>query len=411
MFNDQVKKTQLENGIRIVTEYMPSVRSVAVGIWIGVGSANERPDNNGISHFLEHMVFKGTKKRSARDIALSLESLGGSINGSTGKDVTIYNAYVLDEYIDVALDVLIDIIKEPKFAEQDIALEKTVVLSEINHSKENPEELISDYLYYRLFPNHPLGYFILGKPENIQHFNRDHLFNYLNSEYTGDRIVFAAAGNVDHDHVVDLVRQKYEPNTLSSAKASNIPLPETDKGTFFYHNRSSHQAHICMGTRIFGYNDERKYELALLDLLLGGGMSSRLFQNIREKYGFAYNVYSFSDLMKDTGIFGCYMACDVNKVDQSTDLLLTEIDKIRKNSIASEELDRIKSQVKGMLILGMESSARRMRKIAETEIYNAEHIRVEKVLQKVEKIVPSDLTEIAREFLDESNLTLAVLTP
>ena len=406
-----VKKTVLPNGVRVVSERMDHVRSVSLGIWIGVGSGNETNTNNGISHFLEHMVFKGSKKRSAREIALSLESLGGSINGSTGKDVTVYTAYVLDEHIDIAIDVLTDIIREPKLSDSDITLEKNVVLAEISHSLENPEDMILDEFYSHLFPNHPLGFLILGKPENVRKFGREDLLNFMQQEYTGDRFVFAAAGHVDHDHFVELVKRHFEPFAITSNNKHFVPLPKASTGVIRHSHKSSNQAHIVIGSTIFGYNDERKYALALLDLTLGGGMSSRLFQNIREKYGFAYNVYSFTDLMADIGAFGCYMACDVKRVDQAVELLMHEIDKIRKNTITEKELDMIKSQVKGMMLLGMESSSRRMRKIAETEIYNAKHISLDEVLEKVNKISPSDLTEIANEFLAEPKLTTTILTP
>jgi len=409
--NNDVKKTILENGIRVVTERMPFVRSVSVGAWVFVGSGNETSANNGISHFLEHMLFKGTKHRTAKEIAQSLESLGGGINASTGKEISLYNAHVLDENIDVAVDVLADILQNSNLANDDLELEKHVILAEINHAKEDPEELLLDHFYQNLFHDHPLGYFIYGTPENVSNFQSSDLKNFMDYEYSANRMVIAAAGNIDHNRFVDMVNNAfYKYNYLHKGPVKNFESPpKIDRSVFEL--ESLHQGHICTGVRTFGFNDERKYVLILLDVLLGGGMSSRLFQNIREKYGFAYNVYSFTDIMSQTGVFGIYMACAKDKIEKSIELINREFAKLRTETIKDSDLEMIKSQVKGNILLGLESSSRRMRKAGESEIYSGRHNTVDTIIEKINKIKPVQLTELANELFQISNFCTTILTP
>ncbi len=407
----EIRKTVLDNGVRVITERMPFVRSVSVGIWIRVGSGNESAESNGISHFLEHMLFKGTKKRSALEIASSLESLGGYLNGSTGREISVFNAHILDEHIETAVDVLSDLLLNPRLASKDLDLEKSVVLAEIRHAKEDPEEMVLDLFCQNLFPNHPLGFFIYGTESNVAGFSQKALLSHLRNQYTCDRTVFAAAGNVEHERFVDMVTEKYQPQCSTPPSFPASPLTDDSQRSFKQEEDSLQQAHICIGGKICGYDDERKYPTVLLDVLLGGGMSSRLFQNIREKYGFAYSVYSFTDFMAETGLLGIYMACAVDKVDKSIELIRSELRKLQKNSIADNELDRIKSQVKGNIILGMESSARRMRQIGENESYKCQHLSLQQLVAKVDQVTPGDLVEQARQFLDDSKLTITILAP
>ncbi len=410
-FNNTVNRTVLDNGIRVVTERMPFVRSVSMGVWVNVGSCNETLQNNGISHFLEHMLFKGTHTRSAREIASSLEAVGGGLNGSTGKEISLYTAHSLDEHTEIAVDILSDIIINPKMDSKDIKLESQVILAEINHALEDPEELLLDNFYQDLYSDHPLGYFIYGSQENVSRFDSQELRNYLHAQYTTSKIVVAAAGNVEHEQFVDLVKKYFEKAVFS--EFTNFPAYIESPNVKFNDIKldTVQQGHLCLGVRTFGYNDDRKYPLVLLDILLGGGMSSRLFQNIREKYGFAYNVYSFTDIMRDTGVFGVYMACAQDKIDQSIELVKSEFNKILKKPISNIELDKIKSHVKGNLILGLESSGRRMRKIGENEIYSGHHNSIETIIQKIDAVTPNDLTDLANQVFTESNFTLTMLTP
>jgi predicted Zn-dependent peptidase len=411
MVKTQVQKTVLDNGIRVVTEYMPFIRSVSVGIWIRVGSANEDAGNNGISHFLEHMLFKGTKKRSAFEIAASLESLGGSINGSTGKEISVYNAHVLDEHVEIAVDVLSDLLLNPQLGKKEIELERSVVLAEISHAKEDPEEMVLDLFCQNIYPNHPLGFFIYGTEENVAGFQRQALLDYLHREYTCDRTVVAAAGNIDHNRFVDLLAEKYQRPCLGSNQTPASLLPNGTIPYVAYKDDALYQAHICLGGKTFGYTDERKYAMALFDVMMGGGMSSRLFQHIREKYGFAYSVYSLTDFMAETGLFAIYMACAEDKAERSIDLIRKELKDINKKGISREELEQIKSQVKGNIILGMESSARRMRQIGENESYDSPHLSMEQLVEIIEQVTPGDIADLCREFFEDSRLSVTVLSP
>jgi len=317
----------------------------------------------------------------------------------------------LDEDIDIAVDVLTDILQNSNLEKHDMELEKHVILAEINHAKEDPEELLLDYFYKNLFYNHPLGFFFFVTPENVTKFKRTDLKNYLDSEYSPNRMVFAAAGNINHERFAELVTKAYDQNNNNEIVpiCTTVSPQKIDKTIFELD--SIHQGHICMGVRTFGYNDQRKYALVLLDVLLGVGMSSRLFQNIREKYGFAYNVYSFTDIMAQTGAFGIYMACANDKVEKSIELITNELNKLKTEPIKNEELELIKSQVKGNIILGLESSARRMRKIGEKEIYNGHHYTIDEIIEKINKIKPVQLTELANELFQESKFCTTILTP
>ncbi len=410
LLNGTLEKTQLPNGIRVVTERMPFLRSVALGVWVHAGSSNESLDNNGIAHFLEHMFFKGTTNRSAKEIAQSLESLGGGLNGSTGKEVSVYNAYILAEDLGVAVDVLADLIQNSTFTESDIELEKQVILAEMAHAQEDPEELVFDHFYKNLFPNHPLGYFIYGTELNIIRFCRSDLADFMQNNYTPQRMIFAAAGNVDHNHFVELV-DKYFHSHSTTAEAQVQPVMMQAEPVTTLRVKGFQQAHICLGARTFGYHDPQKYSLALLDILLGGGMSSRLFQNIREKYGFTYSIFSFSDIMAETGVFGAYIACDKHRIAESIDLLKDEVKKIQDGDLSEEELEMIKSQVRGNLIIGLESNGRRMKKIGETEIYNAQHRSVSEIIDLIDAIQPVDVIQLAQTLFTETNTSITVLSP
>jgi predicted Zn-dependent peptidase len=356
------------------------------------------------------MVFKGTRHRNAREIARSLESVGGSLNASTGKELCVYNAIVLDEHLPLAVDVLTDLLQHPRFAEKEIALEKQVVLTEINHALEDPEEMVIDYLYQSIFHDHPLGFFIYGTPQNVKRFTRRDLVHHLKKSCAPDNMIFAAAGNVDHRQFVRLVQQHQAGIWTGQDATECAPL-----GSFRRINRRTQetlqQSHIAIGARTFGCTDPRKYALILLEMCLGSGMSSRLFQNIRERYGFAYSVYSFADLMGVTGVLGCYLGCEARKTDDSLELLLNEFSKLRKRSISSQELEMVKAQALGGMILGLESSGRRMHKIAENELYHGHHLSLKELVERVERVTVQDVSAVIRDYLDPANLVQMILEP
>jgi len=390
---------------------MPSVRSISLGVWVRAGSGNETPENNGIAHFLEHMLFKGSHSRTAKEIAQSLESRGGGLNGATGKEISSYTAHILDQDLPLAVDVLSDLILNPRFDPSDINIEKQVVLAEMANAGEDPEELILDHFYQNLYPNHPLGYFIYGTEKNIRQFERPSLDSFLNHHYTTENTVVAAAGNVRHDQLVELV-ERYFSSTVPAQPPAGSSLQMQSPASLSQHRmKNLQQTHICIGVRLFGFKDQRRYALALLDTLLGGGMSSRLFQNIREKYGFTYSVFSFADLMADTGVFGAYLACEKRKSKESLELLQEEFLKLQQGHLAEEELALAKSQVIGNMVLSLESSGRRMKKIGETEIYDCPHISIDQSIENINRVSTADIIDLMQQFYTPSNTNTTILSP
>ncbi len=403
------QKTVLDNGIRIVTERLPSVRSVSIGFWLQVGSCNESEANNGISHFIEHMMFKGTKSRKAVEIATSLESVGGHLNAFTGKEITCYYAHILDEHLPIAVDILADILINSVFDPAEIEKEKRVITEELNALEETPEELIHDLFFSDLFPNHPLGRSIIGNRDNIKRFTREQLFEYVTENYTAERMVVAAAGNIDHDALVRLVAARFQsyprteradqPHPLAPVRGRNV----VEDGAI--------QAHICLGTQAYPYRDRKKFSLLVLNTLLGSGMSSRLFQNVRETHGLAYSVYSYIDFFRDTGLFGVYVGTDQNKIDASVDLIQSELRQLGREPITQEELQRTKSQLKGNLMLGLESTSSRMNRLAKMEIYLNRYFTLDDTLGEIEKVSQEDVLAVARELFQEDRLFMTVLKP
>jgi len=407
----QVRRTEIDNGIRIVTERMPFVRSVALGVWVHAGSGDESSENNGIAHFLEHMLFKGTTTRTAKIIARSLESLGGGLDASTGKEVSFYAANVLSENIDTAVDVLADMLHNPLFDKNDIELEKQVVLAEMASAQDDPEEMVVDHFYKNIFPRHPLGYFIYGVEENIRRFTRHDLQSFKNARYRPNQTVVSAAGNIDHDRFVDLIEQsQFSDNAGKGANLTRAALPNVTQRAKV-RNRGAQQAHVCFGARTFGYGDQRKYALILLDVILGGGMGARLFQNIREKYGYTYSIYSFAELLSHTGVFGACLACDKKNVEKSIQHLQIEFDKIKNGDISEEELEQAKAQLKGNIIMGLESSSRRMRRIGESEIFKAKHYSLDEIINLICAVEKKEIEELVRELFVSNNTSITILSP
>jgi predicted Zn-dependent peptidase len=405
----EYKKTVLSNGLRIVTERIPHVRSVALGIWIATGTRDEAEKDNGISHFVEHMVFKGTGRRSAREIAESLESVGGHLNAFTSKEVTCFYAQFLDEHLPIAVDVLSDLVTDPRFDEEEIRKEKQVVLEEINNVEDTPEDLIHERFQRNLFPNHPLGFSTLGTRETVSRFARDDLIRYMRRNYTLDRVVVAASGNVDHHDLINLVGSTLDP--LPQVSTREVDPPPATGVNFHIEEASILQAHLCVGTSSFPYEDPRKFALLVLNTLLGGGMSSRLFQTIREEYGLAYTVYSFLDFMLDTGVFGIYVGTDKDKVDACLELIHQELQALRTAPVPAHELERTKSQLKGSLMLALESTSGRMNRLAKMEMYVRSYYTLDDIIKRIDSVSQSDILGVAGELLDRGRLHTTILKP
>ncbi|MBI5477124.1 MAG: insulinase family protein [Ignavibacteriales bacterium] len=402
------QKTVLSNGIRVVTEEIPYVRSVSVGVWIDVGSRDESKETNGITHFIEHMVFKGTKNYSNQQIARSLESVGGYLNAFTTKEHTCFYARILDEHIDRALDVIADLIQNPTFTEKEIEKEKLVVLEELKNIEDDPDDIIHDILDKNIYEKHPLGYPVIGTDENIKKFTRNLMLKHISKYFVPQRMVIAAAGNLKHEIFTSLVEKKF---SLKMRKADrsvrDIPISSGLVKTEMI-EKPINQAYVCIGTKASSIKSEHRYPLLLLNTLFGEGMSSRLFQNIREKYGFAYSIYSFVNLMSDTGIFGVYVGTDNKNISRSIDLIYKEMSKLRTREIGKSELNRTKAQMKGSLMLGLENMSNRMMRLGSSELYFGRYIAIDEVIEGVNAIKAHDVYNVSNLFLKKERFSTVI---
>ena len=402
----------MPNGVRIVSEYLPHVRSVSLGIWVDIGSRYETSLDNGITHFIEHMVFKGTRRRSTLAIAQSLEMVGGYLNAFTGKEHTCFYARVLDEHVELAMDVLSDMIVNPTFPSKEIIKEKNVVIEELHETEDDPDDVIHDYFEKVLFGTHPLALPIIGTEKSIRAFTRKQLSIFRRTHYAADRLVVAAAGNVTHEEVVRL-SHRYLGDLKPSGRMEQTPaaaIPSPSHGRFEY-KRHITQSHICMGTVGFDIRHKKRFPLQVLSTLMGDGMSSRLFQNIREKYGFAYAVYSFNNHLSDTGSFGAYIGTDDQHVDRCIDLLWKEFKNLQSVSIKKKEIDRAKSQLKGSLMLGLESTSNRMIRLGSSELYFGELTSQDAILKMIDDVTIDQVEEVAQELFHDSRFITIIFRP
>jgi len=403
------KKTVLDSGLTIINECIPYVRSISLGFWIKTGSRKETEKNNGISHFLEHMVFRGTKKRKGYEIAESLESLGGSINAYTGKETTCFFAHFVDEYLPLAVDVLADIIQNPLLDESDIKKEKNVIIEEINGIKDDAEELVYEYFQNKIFNGNSLGYPVIGTIENVKNLTREDLVDYLQKNYTVNNIVIAASGNINHDRLVELVEKHI--NLPQSDNTNEYPFPQKADVNISQYNKEVTQSHLCTGFRSISYSDDLKFALLILNTFFGNGMSSRLFQNIREKYGFTYSIYSFLDFYSDIGDFGVYVASDKKKLNETMNLIIDEYSRLEKKDFSEAEIERSKSQLKGNVILGLENTASRMFRLGKMEIYTKNYTSLDEVLKKIDEVDLNQVHKTIEKIIDIDNIYSVILKP
>jgi predicted Zn-dependent peptidase len=410
--NSHYRKTILDNGLRVVTESIPHVRSVSIGVWTNVGSRDEDQSQNGISHFLEHMVFKGTRKRSVRDIAQSLESIGGYLNAFTTKEQTCFYARVLDEYVVKAMDVLSDIILNATFRKEELEKEKLVVIEELKNAEDDPEDIIHDYFEKALFPRHSLGYPIIGTESNLRRFQRDDLRQHVLQYYHPSQMVVAAAGNIDHDRLVGVAARYFRSLKLTAPPLKRVAGPQkAPRGTFEEVQRPINQAHICLGTIAYGMRHRDRYPLILLNALLGEGMSSRLYQTVREKHGLAYAVYSYVTLLSDTGLFGAYLGTDRKNIENALALVHTELDKLKRKPVSRAELSRTKAQIKGTLMLGLENMSSRMIRLGSAELYLESYVSLDSILKKIEGVTPESIQRVAQDVFHEADFSTVIIRP
>lgn len=404
------RKTILKNGIRVVTEKIGYVRSVAIGVWIDVGSRDEGSDERGVSHFIEHMLFKGTKKRTAKEIASSLESVGGALNAFTGREHTCYFARVLDEHLNIAVDVLADILKNFLLNPTDLEREKTVIISEIRDLEDSPADLVHDRLMHNMWQDHPLGRSIMGDAESILSMTRNKLIDFIKRNYVSPKVVVAASGNLNHQGLVRLIQEKFRFNQTDRRPPVDQSTPEPNQNKMVV-NRQTAQTHVSLGIPAFPYKDKRRYAALLLTNILGGGMSSRLFQSIREKLGLAYNVYTFIDFFEDTGVFGIYLGTHKKNTVRVIDLVLKEIKKIKRGSLSRKELSHAKYQLKGNLMLSLENTSNRMSRLARHELLLNKYVDLDETISSIDKVKGKEVIEMAADLFDSNKLSAVILGP
>lgn len=402
------KKTILDNGVRIVTENIPYMRSVSIGIWVRCGSRLENQKLNGISHFIEHMLFKGTNRRSALQIAKEIDAVGGALNAFTSKELTSFYCRVMSEHLELATDLLNDIYLESIFPEDEIEREKDVICQEIRQQDDTPEELIHEMLSMNFWKDDPLGQPILGFVPSIMCIDRDSLTSFKGNNYRPDQTFICAAGQVDHEEFVKLVSPTFG-RLDACAPRGVLVRPVTIPGQIV-EVKDLEQVHLCLASEGPSQVDDRRHAGYILNTILGGGMSSRLFQEVREKRGLAYNVYSFLSSYSDTGMFGVYSACEPDRFEELMEVI-AEYTISLGSTITAEEVRLAKNQLKGSIILAMESSEARMNRLAKSEIYFGEHVSIEKIISDIDKVSASELSDYASEMLSPGKFTVAVLGP
>jgi predicted Zn-dependent peptidase len=404
------RRTVLPNGLIVVSEYMPSVRSVALGVWVRRASVHERREEMGVSHFLEHLVFKGTERRSAKDIALSLESLGGSLDAFTSREHTSFQARVLDEHLPQAADVLCDLIFRPTLRESDLLLERNVVLEEIAMVEDTPDDLVFELHNEALWGNHPYGYAILGTRATIGAMPVEAVRALHWSAYRPQNMVVAAAGRVEHDALLDVL-ERTGWNALPGGAADGpiVPEPVAEPPVTRHIDREGHQTHIVLGSPSIAYSDPRRYAVSLIGLMLGGGMSSRLFQRVREELGLAYSVYAFQSFHHDSGLQGIYAGTSAETAGRALEEIFSELSRIATEGFPTEEIEAGKNQLKGQLTLSLESPASRMFRVASSALYGEPFLPLDETLAKIDAITPDQVAEACQALFLPERQTVVTL--
>jgi len=400
----------LPGGLRVVTETVPYVRSAAFGIWVGVGSRDESPELAGTSHFLEHLLFKGTRRRDALEIAAVMDAVGGEMNAFTAQEYTCYYARVLDTDLPLVVDVVSDLVVEALCAPADVESERGVILEEIAMHDDDPGDVVHDVFAEVLYAGHPLGRPVIGSAESVGQLSAEGIRGYHRERYAPADMVVSAAGNLDHEVVVELVRQAFGECLARPAGPSHHRQPPVPQAGTLVEERATEQAHFVLGTSGLARDDDRRYALQVLSGALGGGMSSRLFQEVREKRGLAYSVYSYSSHHADSGMFGVYAGCAPGKVDEVLALCREGLDEVAAHGITEGELARSKGQLRGSLVLGLEDTGSQMSRIGKAELVHGEVLPVEELLARIEAVTLDDVRAVGADVLTRP-LSLGAIGP
>lgn len=407
-----VQRTELPNGLTVLSEFVPGVRSVALGAWVRAASVHEAPDVMGVSHLLEHLVFKGTERRSALELALSLESLGGSLDAYTSREHTSFQARVLDEHLFEAADVMFDLMFRPLLRDEDLTLERKVILEEIGMVEDTPDDLVFELHSEALWGSHPLGYSILGTRDTVSQMKIEHVRALHARAYHPSQVVVAAAGNVTHDHLLNLLG---DAGWADLPRGADAPLaevaPQPLAPTTRHVGRDGAQCHVVMGSATVPHRDARRYALMLVDTLLGGGMSSRLFQTVREARGLAYSVYTFQSFHSHAGVHGVYVGTAPERRAEAVTAVCDELSRIADEGIPERELEQGRQQIKGQITLGLESPSARMYRLAAVELFREPYRPLDDVLKSIDAIDAASVSATCAEFFRPDQQTVLSLGP
>jgi predicted Zn-dependent peptidase len=403
-----VRRTLLSNGLTILSEEMPNIRSVSIGIWVKSGSRHEEAEVNGITHFIEHMLFKGTSNRSAEAIARQIDSIGGNMDAFTAKECICFNVKVLDEHVPIAMEVLSDLVLNPVFDADEITRERRVILEEIKMDEDSPDYLVHEIFTQSFWKDHPLGKPILGTKETVRRFEQPVVRDYWTRHFTPGNLIICAAGRVDHDQFAQSVARHFEE--LPAVKNGLHEAPPKVRARIIMRNKKSlEQVQICLGVPSFPITHELRYASYILNTLLGGGMSSRLFQNVRERQGLSYAIYSELNPYRDTGCLSVYAGSSRENASKVVQSVIKEFRAFKSGTVPAEELRRAKDQLKGSLLLSLESSTARMSNLARQEMYFGQFIDIDEIIRSIETVTAPDLVTLANEFFRTEAIAVTVL--
>lgn len=404
-----IDKKTLANGVRVITEKIPSVRSVAIGIWVGTGSKYETQNNNGISHFIEHMMFKGTETRSAKQIAESFDHIGGNVNAFTSKEYTCYFARVLDEHAPHAIEILADMYFHSIFDAAELEKEVNVVVEEIRMYEDTPDDLVHDLISRASYRDHALGYSILGTEEVLKSLTRNDLFQYIEEHYTPENTVIAVAGNVT-DQLLNKIELLFSDFPRSVRKTENTLTPPVFKPDTIVRKKETEQSHLCISFPGYPITHSNLYSLILFNNILGGSMSSRLFQEVREERGLAYSVFSYHSSYKDSGMFTIYAGTAHHQLDQVHEVIFQNLRDLKDKGITADELEKGKQQLKGSLMLSLESTSSRMSRLGKNELLLGKHLTLDEIIERVDAISLESIQQVTEELL-HGKASLALVSP
>ena len=403
-----IRRQVLPNGLTVITEQMAHIRSASIGIWLETGSRDEDPEWNGISHFIEHMVFKGTRHRTAEEIARQVDSIGGNMDAFTAKECICFNVKVLDEHVPTALDILSDLVLNPVFDASDIVRERGVIMEEIKMDEDNPDYLVHEIFTQNFWKDHPLGKPILGTKETVKRFERAPVLEAYSHRFAPGNIIVSAAGNLDHDRFVELVTSHFE-HMKPMNNGFHSSAPKIVSRIILRNKKALEQVQLCIGVPAHPIAHEKRHAGYVLNTLLGGGMSSRLFQNIRERQGLAYSIYSDLNPYRDTGCLAVYAGTSLGSASKVVQSVVSEFRRLKVEPVPEEELNRAKAQLKGSLMLSLESSTARMSNLARQEMYFDRFYDLDELIQKIEAVTSEDLAVLANEFFKTEAVAVTVL--